>query len=131
SCKQEPPCPWRRSPCVPASPTRASSPATSSASWLPYPPGRNRAGGSTKTIADQCCAMKWLGRSDAVGGPWGVFRPELLTRLFATVSRTRDQGQHSRPHGRRTRSLQARLTVPGNRINGVNPRENRGKTAAF
>jgi hypothetical protein len=39
------------------------------------------------------------------------FRPGLLTRLFATLSRQREQGQHSWPQWRLTRHLKARLTL--------------------
>jgi hypothetical protein len=44
------------------------------------------------------------------------FFASLLTRLFATLSAKREQGPHSRPHGRLTRYLQARLTLSGIRV---------------
>jgi hypothetical protein len=65
----------------------------------------------------------------------GRFRPGLLTRLFATLSAKREQGPHSRPHGRLTRYLQARLILSGirarRRKSSRKSRENRGKTATF
>src|SRR6516162_7835699 len=55
----------------------------------------------------------------------------LLSGLFATLSAKREQGPHCRPHGRLTRHLQARLILSGIEPTGVNPREKRGKNAAF
>jgi hypothetical protein len=59
------------------------------------------------------------------------FFASLLTGLFATLSAKREQGPHCRPHGRLTRCLQARLILSGIEPTGVNPREKRGKNAAF